>query len=298
VLEIAHEMKYTPNVMARGLMLKKTDTLGVILPDLYGEFFSEVIHGIDEVARRKGYHIMVASSRSHKSEIESMLKVMRSGRVDGLIIMSPHIDSASLEKNLPFDMPVILLNCFCEDATKDAIVIDNFNGAYLMVKHLIKHGYQPIAIIKGVEKNYDAEERLRGYRAALTEAGLEVSPKLELHGNFSEESGYTAMKKILGMKPRPTAVFAANDAMAIGAISAVHEARLAIPADIAVTGFDDIPMAKYMKPSLSSVHVPIYDLGALAAQKLIESIETETDKPKEKTALSTSLMVRESCGCV
>jgi len=285
-------------MMARGLMLKKTDTLGVILPDLYGAFFSEVIHGIDEVARQKGYHIMVASSHSHKTEIESMLKVMRNGRVDGLIIMSPHIDSASLEKYLPHDMPVVLLNCFCEDVTKDAIVIDNFNGAYMMVKHLIKHGHQRIAIIKGVEGNYDAEERLRGYRTALTEARLEVSPKLELHGSFSEESGYAAMKRILGMKPRPTAVFAANDAMAVGAISAVHEAGLAIPADIAIGGFDDIAMAKYIKPSLSSVHVSIYDLGAIAARKLVESIKTENGKPREKIVLPTTLMVRESCGCL
>ena len=218
VVKLANELKYTPNMMARGLMLKKSETLGVILPDLHGDFFSEVMKGIDEIARQNGYHILVSSSHSDKKEIESMLKVMRSGRVDGLIIMSPHLDSTSLNDYLTDDLPVVLLNCSISEKANESIIIDNFNGANQMVRHLIKHGHKRIAIIKGEENNFDAEERLKGYRSALYDAGIELNPKLELPGNFNEESGYTAMKKILNLKPRPTAVFASNDAMACGLI--------------------------------------------------------------------------------
>jgi LacI family transcriptional regulator len=298
ISKIANELNYTPNLLARGLMLKKTDTLGVILPDLYGDFFSEVIKGIDEIARKKGYHILVASTHSHKSEIESILKVMRSGRVDGLIIMSPHIDSNSIRNFLPDNMPAVLLNCFGDYSTLTSITIDNFNGAKMMIRHLIKHGHKNIAIIKGVEGNYDAEERLRGYRKALKESSITESPRYLLNGEFTEESGYMAMKKISSIRPRPTAVFASNDSMAIGAIRAAHELGIKIPVDIAIAGFDDVPISKYIKPSLSSVHVPIFDLGRFAANKLIEKIEKGDKMKHEKMVLNTTLMVRESCGCL
>jgi LacI family transcriptional regulator len=298
IIKLANELKYTPNMMARGLMLKKSETIGVILPDLHGDFFSEVMKGIDEIARENGYHILVSSSHSDKTEIESMLKVMRSGRVDGLIIMSPHLDSTSLNDYITDDLPVVLLNCSIGEKANESIIIDNFNGAKEMVRHLIKHGHKRIAIIKGEENNFDAEERLKGYRSALYDAGLELNPKLELPGNFNEETGYTAMKKILNLKPRPTAVFASNDAMAIGAISAIQGKGLRIPEDIAIGGFDDVPITKYLKPSLSSVHVPIYDLGTNAASKLIRLIKNENNIPEEKIVLRTTLIVRESCGCL
>jgi LacI family transcriptional regulator len=298
ILKTSNELKYSPNLLARGLMLKKTDTLGVVLPDLYGDFFSEVIKGIDEIARKRSYHILVASTHSHKDEIESILKVMRGGRVDGLIIMSPHIDSNSIQNFLPGDIPVILLNCFGDYSTVSSITIDNYHGAKLMTRHLIKHGHKNIAIIKGVEGNYDAEERLRGYRKALKEANIIESSISLVHGDFTEESGYSAMKKIASLKPRPTAVFASNDSMAIGAIRAAHELGIKIPNDIAVAGFDDIPITKFIKPSLSSVHVPIFELGKLAATKLIDKILSGEGSKREKIVLETTLMVRESCGCL
>jgi len=298
IVKIANELKYTPNMMARGLMLKKSETIGVILPDLHGDFFSEVMKGIDEVARDNGYHILVSSSHSDKNEIESMLKVMRSGRVDGLIIMSPHIDSTSLNDHITNDLPVVLLNCTINGKENTSILIDNFEGARQMVRHLIKHGHKRIAIIKGEENNFDAEERLKGYRSALYENGLELNPKLEIPGDFNEESGYTAMKKILNLKPRPTAVFASNDAMAIGAVSAIQSKGLKIPEDIAIGGFDDIPIAKYLKPSLSSVHVPINNLGTNAAIKLFKMIKNENNLSDGKTVLPATLVVRESCGCL
>ena len=298
ILSISNELKYTPNVFARGLMLKKTNTVGIILPDLYGDFFSEVIKGIDLVFTSAGYHIMVASSHSNKDEIESVLKVMRSGRVDGLIIMSPHINSISLQKNLPSDLPVVLLNSFCDDKTRDSIIIDNFNGANLMARHLIKHGYKKLAIIKGVEKNYDAEERLRGFKFALETAGMEYNSKYEFSGNFTEESGYEAAKKILNTKPLPRAIFAANDSMAIGAMSLIRSKGLKIPEDLAIVGFDDISISKYLRPSLSSVHVPIYELGTLASKKLMELLSDAPAKSKRKIVLPATLIVRESCGCL
>jgi LacI family transcriptional regulator len=296
VQEVARSLRYTPNAVGRSLSTKRTDAIGLLLPDLHGEFFSEVIRGADQTAQQSRFHLLVSSSHNHRDEIEAALKVM-SGRVDGLIIMSPQIDAQTLKTNLPKSLPVVLLNCFVDGVSFDSLNIDNFGGARAMVQHLIHHGHQRIAIIKGSEKNLDAEERLRGYRQALGEAGAERSETLEISGNFSEESGYEAAKKILAISPRPTAIFASNDSMAVGALSALREIGADIPAEMALAGFDDIPIARFLSPTLTSVRVSISDLGAVAIQKLVHAIREKNVHAKQHLMIPTGLALRESCGC-
>jgi len=295
IISAIRELNYSPNAMGRGLVTSRTETLGVILPDVHGEFFSELMRGIDQAARARNYHIMISSTHSEKSEIESMLKHMRGGRVDGIIIMSPHVGSLELHGIIPRSLPVVLLNCCAQHALFDTVQINNFGGAYKMVKHLIGHGHERIAIIKGQENNYDALERYRGYRAALEEHGLPILSQLEVTGNFTEESGFAATRLLLNVYPRPTAIFASNDAMAIGAIRALHEAGLAIPEDVAIAGFDDIPMSRYLTPPLSSVHVPIFELGAKAVERLFVSIDAKNKNPKQRILLDVDPIPRESC---
>jgi LacI family transcriptional regulator len=265
----------------------------VLLPDLYGEFFSEVIRGIDLAAQREGFHLLVSSARD---DLEAALRSMR-GRVDGLIVMSPDLDAGASRRSLPERFPVVLLNCPPSDAGYDSIGIANFEGAYAMVRHLAGLGHRRIAIIRGAEQNFDAAERLRGYRAALRDLGLEPHPALELAGDFSEASGYVAAGRLLaGNGERPTAIFAANDCMAIGALSGLRSGGLAVPGEMAVAGFDDIPMARYMDPPLTSVHVDISALGERATVRLLASLGEPADRELRRETLPTTLVVRRSCG--
>jgi LacI family transcriptional regulator len=294
ILRIVADLKYTPNLAARGLITKKTEAIGLLLPDLHGEFFSEVIRGVDEAVQRQNYHLLVSSSHNDRKEIEAALKFMR-GRVDGLIIMSPQVDSDILLANLPKSLPAVLLNCHIDNPHYDTIVIDGFGGARDMVSYLLSIGHTRVAVIKGGDNNSESQERLRGYRTALNDYGIHYHAGLEFDGDFTEASGFESAKKILEMKPRPTAIFASNDSMAIGAIGAIREAGLRIPDDISICGFDDIPVAKYLSPSLTSVHVPIHDLGVMAITRLFSRLLKLTTEEKSQTFVKTTVCIRDSC---
>ncbi len=297
VREIARELRYVPNAIGRSLSRRKTDAIGLILPDLFGEFFSEVLRGSDQTAQQSNYHLVVSSSHNDRKEIRAALTMMR-GRVDGLIIMSPHIDADTLNENLPQTLPVVLLSCNVESNAFDSLNIDNFGGALAMTQHLLSHGHRRIAIILGMEKNVDATERLRGYAAALREAELDLDPRLRVAGNFTEASGYDAVKTLLGLHPRPTAIFASNDAMAIGALSALRDAGVQIPDEIALAGFDDIPVASYLTPTLTSVEVGIHHLGVRAIETVLHAVKNQNIHRRQHAILPTTLSLRESCGCL
>jgi LacI family transcriptional regulator len=295
IREVASELRYVPNDAARSLITRRTSTFGVLLPDMYGEFFSEVIRGIDHMVQQNDYHLLVSSSHNDRSEIEAALRAMR-GRVDGMIVMSPDIDAQALGANLPEGLPVVLLNCAGAGAGFDSLNIDNYGGAYAMAEHLIGRGHRRIAMITGEERNHDARERLRGYRAALAQAGIARDERWEVPGDFTEFSGYDAVARLLAVTPRPTAIFAGNDSMAIGALSALREAGVRVPEDMAVAGFDDIPIARYMSPPLSSVHVAIDELGALATETLLQAVARKGQHEPRQRTLPTTLVVRSSCG--
>ncbi len=296
VRRVAKDLRYVPNALGRSLSRQKTDAIGLLLPDLYGEFFSEILRGTDQTAQKSRYHLVVSSSHNNKEAIHAALAMMR-GRVDGLVIMSPHIDAETLNENLPHSLPVVLLNCYVETNGFDALNVDNYGGAYAMVKHLLGHGHRRVALIKGIEKNFDAAERLRGYSTAMKDNGGEIDPRLEFAGNFTEASGYDAVKSLLAISPRPTAIFACNDSMAIGALSALRDVGIQVPDEVALAGFDDIPIASYLTPSLTSVEVGIQNLGVRAIETVIHAVRNKNTHHKQTTILETTLSLRESCGC-
>ena len=295
IQEVAQRLGYAPHAMARSLITKKTGTLGVLLPDLYGEFFSEVIRGADLAARREGYHILVSSSHSDRSEVEAVLRALR-GRIDGIIVMSPEADARALGANLPATLPIVLLSCRVEGTAFDSINIDNYGGALAMIRHLAGLGHRRIAHVKGAPGNNDALERLLGYRDAMRSFADDGTEELEIEGDFSEASGYRAGGEILRMQPLPTAVFTANDAMAVGLLSALQEAGLRVPDDMAVAGFDDIPVARFLSPPLTTVRLDIADLGALAVQRLLLAMTRGEDRDRQHELLPTRLVIRGSCG--
>lgn len=295
VRAVADRLGYAPHAAAQSLSTSRTQTIGVLLPDLYGEFYSELIRGIDQTAQRHGFHLLVASSHDQKQEIAAAVQAMR-GRVDGLIVMSPAPGAHLVIRDLPPTFPVVLLNSAASGTAYDSLAIANARGAREMVEHLAALGHRRIAIITGPAGNHDAAERLRGYRLALKEAAIAPVPGLERPGDFTDASGYRACRELLHASPRPTAIFAANDAMAIGALSALREAGVRVPADMAVAGFDDIPMARYMHPPLSTLRVDITALGARAADRVLEAVAQRRRHRKRRETLPVTLVVRESCG--
>jgi LacI family transcriptional regulator len=288
VLDAAKALSYVPNVAARSLSIQRTQTVGIVLPDVHGEFFSEVIRGIDVAARAARYHILVSGSHSDVGEMLEVVEAMR-GRVDGLVVMAPDVALASLQ--LPADLPLVLLNSTADG--RDAITIDNYGGALLMMGHLGELGHRRIAFLNGPAQNADARERLRGFRDAMHGLGVPATRSLELAGDFTEESGHGAAQKILKLEPRPTAIFAANDSMAVGALAALAEAGLEVPRDMSVTGFDDIPIARYVAPPLTTIRVDMADLGRRAFSLLFNAIEQPAAAGR-RDCLTTALIIRKS----
>jgi LacI family transcriptional regulator len=291
ILDAARALRFTPSGAARSLITRRTDTIGALLPDLHGEYFSELIRGIDQAARARGLHLLVSSSHGDADEAAAALRAMN-GRVDGLLVMSPHADAQFLSHNLPGSLPAVLLNTGFELPGHARFVIDNFGGAQTMTRHLAASGRKRIAFINGPQGNHEAQERLRGYRAGLR-AGMRETL---FEGDFTEESGWAAGRRIAQSKPRPDAVFAANDMAAIGCLAALGEAGLRVPEDIAVVGFDDIPIARYVSPALTTIRVPIAALGAAALETLAKGIEADATAATRSTVMPVELVVRRSCG--
>jgi LacI family transcriptional regulator len=291
IVEAAQLLRFTPSGAARSLITRRTDTVGALLPDLFGEYFSELIRGIDQAARARGLHLLVSSSHGDADEAAAAMRAMN-GRVDGLIVMSPHADADFLQHNLPGRLPAVLLNTGATLPGHTRFVIDNFGGAKAMARHLAASGRKRIAFIGGPQGNHEAQERLRGYRAGLKPGMKEAV----FEGDFTEESGWSAGRRIAQSKPRPDAIFAANDMMAVGCLSALREAGLRVPEDMALAGFDDIPIARYVTPALTTIRVPIAALGSAALDALAKVVEAPDTQDSQTVVMPVELMVRRSCG--
>jgi LacI family transcriptional regulator len=294
VLAVASRLGYWPNGIARSLITNRTHALGVLMPDFSGEFFSEVVHGMDVAARERGFHLLVSRSSSNAEELTAAVRSVH-GRVEGLIVMAPDFDATPVIRPWVGRMPTVFINPGHTSATNDSVSIANAEGARLVVRHLLDLGHRSIAIITGPEFNFDSLQRREGYRSALRQAGIEPDPAFELAGDFSEHSGFEAAERMLRLKARPSALFASNDYMAVGALGALHDAGVRVPEDLAIAGFDDIPLAHYINPALTTVRVDIPALGRRAVQLLLDPRPAHDPGAVHET-LPTTLVVRSSCG--
>ena len=257
VRSVATALGYVPHTGARSLSLARTNAIGVMLPDLHGEFYSEALRGIDGEASSRGLQLLLSNMHADQRGAET-LRFMR-GRVDALIIMAPDIEPEKLLAHLPANLPIALISCPDLPADYPQFRVDNVSAAMAMVNHLVAMGHRRIVHLSGPRGNRDAEERIAGYRTAMERHGL--SPCI-LTGKFDEESGTAAAVELSRESERPDALFAANDMMAIGALVAFQRAGLAVPGDIAVAGFDDIPLARLVTPALTTMRVGIAEIGA------------------------------------
>lgn len=291
VLKAADELGYVPHAGARSLSLSRANAIGVVLPDFHGEFFSEIVRGMDGEASRRGYLLLLSSMHEGGEQARIALRAMR-GRVDGLIVMAPHIDAATLEGALPPRLPTLLVNGPTALIGRPGVRMDNARGVDAVVRHLAAAGRRRIIHIAGPEGNVDAQERADAYRASLATHAPGVEPVV-LAGNFGEEAGAEAARAILDRGLVCDAVFAANDMMAIGCFQELRGAGVRVPEAIAVAGFDDVPLARHL--GLTTVSARIVDLGALAVRRLIDALEGK--KPDVETELhAPELVVRASTG--
>jgi LacI family transcriptional regulator len=289
----ARRLRYTPHQAARALIMRRTHTVGVLLPDIHGEYFSELIRGIDRAARQKGLHLLVSSSHGDASEAAQALAAMK-GRVDGVLLMTPHLDPKVPERLLPESLPVVMMNMPACNGQLPTLLTDNYGGALAMVRHLKSMGYRRIALITGPAGNWDSDERQRGYRDALKAPPAAWSRVVR--GQFTEDSGYAAGRELLAGEHRPDAIFASNDVMAIGCLCAILQAGLRVPGDIALAGFDDIPIARYVTPPLTTVRAQITELGRQSLDALAASLRKRSLGRGARKVLATQLVIRESCG--
>ncbi len=294
VMAAVKKLSFVPHSGARSLTRRKTDTIGVILPDLFGEFFSEIVRGIDLVAHGSGMHLLLGNMHGSAHETASAIRAMR-GRVDGLLVMPPDVEPELLSDNLDAAIPTVVLNYDATLLDLPYVAIDNYTGAYAVTRFLIERGARRVIHVAGPKHNRDARERQRGFADAMADHASERSPVI-LPGDFTEESGKEAARLLVAGKVPADAVFAANDVMAVGCISVLAEAGRSVPGDIAVAGFDDIPLARHVAPSLTTMQVKIDRLGSTAMTMLLRMLRGDALTASDATIFTPHLIARASTG--
>ena len=287
VLAAAADLGYVPHAGARSLSLARTNAIGVVLPDVHGEFFSEIVRGMERAAGHRDYLLLLSNMHGRTPRAEAALRAMR-GRVDGLLVMAPHLDRATLERALPATTPVVLINARPDIDSYSNLRLDNSSGVEAVLSHLISLGRRRIVHIAGPGDNLDAEERLQAFREAMTRAAPAEEPVI-MAGDFSEEAGEKAIADLLHRGLEFDAVFAANDMMAVGALQALRTAGLSVPGDVAVAGFDDVPVARHL--GVTTVRARVAELGTRAVERLITILDGADAQPVQELH-STELVVR------
>ncbi|NOK64314.1 MAG: DNA-binding transcriptional regulator, LacI/PurR family [Chloroflexi bacterium AL-W] len=293
ILRAMRELQYQPSAMARGLANQRTHTLGFIIPTISDPFFIEIVRGVEDAASSAGYSLLVAS-QAQITEHPRYTQLLNQRRVDGVVLVAIEVQRRDIEAVLQSGIPIVLIQ---QDigAGIPTFIADNYGGACQMTEHLLRCGHRRIAYISGSNHTPDNGERLRGVRDTLTAHGLRLPANRIAQGNYLRGSGYEAMMQLLKQTELPDAVFAANDQMASDALIALQENGLRVPDDVAVVGFDDVPLASYVTPALTTVHQPAYELGLQAAQCVLQALEKPMNT--EHVVLPTHLVVRKSCGC-
>ncbi len=298
VLEAARQLNYHPNAVARSLVSQRTMTLGLVLCQTPEQVFADpflpqVLLGVNTVAQARGYRILLETVADTNGDGYTTLALEK--RIDGFILSGPRSNDQALRALHEEGFPIVLLGQL-RDTDIPFVDVDNEAAAYTAVEHLIRLGHKRIALITNGPLEYTAsQDRLAGYRRALEAHGIPYEPCLVAEGAFKEESGQAAMERILTNRPWPTAVFAAGDAVALGAMVALRRRGIRIPEDMALVGFDDIPLAAYVDPPLTTVRLPAYELGREAAKLLIDIVEG-VEPEQTRILLETTLVVRASCG--
>jgi LacI family transcriptional regulator len=298
ILEVIQRLNYQPNQAARSLAGGRTRILGLVIPTGVASVFTDpyfptLIRGISSVCQDHDYSVMLWLAEP-EYERRTILQVLQNGFIDGVIVSSMPINEKIVEALISSRLPFILVGRHPQHPEIGYVDVENQSGARLAVNHLLSLGRRKIACLSGPLNTIVGIDRQKGYLSALKEHGLPFDPRLVLEGNFSEEDGYRLTHSLIPQQP--DAIFAASDAMALGALRFLHEVNIPVPQQIAVIGFDDLPFAARSQPPLTTIRQPIFQTGATAAESLIACIENPSQAGYPQILLPTELVIRETCG--
>nr|WP_205825197.1 LacI family DNA-binding transcriptional regulator [Bacillus sp. RO1] len=291
VQEAARELNYMKNGFASDLKRTKTNTIALILRDLSGPFYSELIKGVQEVTTAHGYDLIACSSVGGTQSTAA--KFLKEKRVDGAIILAHNITNDIVLESAREGFPIVVLDRKIDHEFVYQVEVDNFHGGYAATEYLINKGYREVGYVSGPMNSHDNQMRFDGYMAALREHGIQYQNKWKLSGDFTREGGYRATKMLIAQRQLPEAIFYANDEMAIGGLQAFKENKISVPDDISIIGYDDIQMAEYVNPPLTTVRQPKYEVGALAVHVVFQALAKE-DTVENYYNLSTEIVERKS----
>lgn len=295
ILTLAKKLNYRPNAIARGLVKKQTYTLGLIIPDITNPFFSEVARGIEDQANKSKYSVFLCNTNWEIDRQTRHLNLLIEKRVDGVIIAPITHNINSLRDALRGRIPVVYVSNTPPNPENSFVIIDNIRGGFLATKHLIEAGYKSIGFIGSPEDSLTTTERFEGYKLAFEKYGMQINDRYIQLGDFRCETGYNIIKRMIEKNNYPNAMFAENDLLALGVIQGVKEMGLTVPKDVAVVGFDDIPLASFPEIQLTTVSQPKYEMGRIAAQILLERLTKDKQEALPKRViLEPRLIVRKS----
>jgi len=286
-------LNYQPSALARSLRTKTSGTIGIVIPDNTNPFFAEVVRGIEDFYFEHGYSVFLCNSDGDSDKEYHHLKLLREKNVDGLILVSAGDDRDSQELLEEGTIPSVIIDREVNNLHTDSVLIDNFRGGYEATLHLIELGHKRIGCITGPSQVTPSGQRLKGYVKALGDNGISFDENLIVTGDFKSQSGHKGLKQLMQNRPSPTAIFACNDLMAIGALAASREIGLEIPEQLSLIGFDDITLASMVVPKLTTVAQPKRDLGETGAKLLFQQI-TKDKKQEAVVLLQPNLVIRDS----
>lgn len=292
--EAIEELNYNPSDIARSLKRKSTNVIGLVINDMTNPFFLQMIQGVEAELKDSGYYLLICDSYLDVSKEIECLKMLEQRQIDGIIVAGMNMPAEHLIK-LKIKAPVVLLERAEGESNFDTVKIDNHSGSCAAVEHLIEKGHKKIAHIRGASASALAQERAKAYEDCLKAHGLEILPQYEPEGKYNIEGGYEAMKELMHLLEKPTAVFCANDSSAIGALRYLLEKGYRVPEDVAVVGYDDITVAAMVTPPLTTVRQPVMELARVATRILLERINHKEEKYSSRTVVMKSeLIIRES----
>jgi DNA-binding LacI/PurR family transcriptional regulator len=296
VLELAKQLHYEPNRVAQSLRIKKTNTIGVVVPEIAMHFFSSTISGIQEYAAKHDYSIMICQSMESLRTEKSNIHMLVSNRVDGLLISlsSQTKNVEHLEHLLAKQIQIVLFDRITSELDVSKVVVDDYNGGFKAAEHLIRTGCKRIAFIGGPETLYVSDQRLRGYRDAIRNYNVELDEELIIHCKDLHTDPTAATHKLLDLPQRPDAIFCMNDPVAILAMQVLKEKGVRIPDEISLVGFTNEPVSQFIEPSLTTVAQPAYQMGQTAAKLFIQQVENKQEFKPITKILPTELIVRNS----
>jgi len=294
VIKAADELGYRPNVLARGLRKGQTKTLGLIIPDSSNAFFAEVARGLERKSYTLGFSVMLCNTGGEPSREVAYIETLMSKQVDGVALVSAGDNSKTMSLLRALRIPLVVVDRQVSGEEMDEVLVDNLQGGRLATEYLLSLGHSRIGCVCGPSILTPAVDRVNGYRQSLVAAGIEPDDTLVVKGDFQCGGGYRGTQSLLSLPEPPSAVFACNDLMAIGAISAARAAGLQVPQDFSIVGFDDIALSSFINPALTTVAQPKEDIGTVVADLLVQRI-LNRDIPPRKYVLPTELVVRRSC---